>query len=126
MIQCLRLVEEADMARPCGIALRRRVVAAIDEGMSARAAAARFSVAPSPAIKWHQQWRTERSLEPARLAHPPGSKRDAFEGFIRGLTGARKNRYAQTFTPRHPGPDIQAQRQEWFDSPGESIEKTSA
>ena len=91
MIQCLRLVEEVDMARPYGIALRRRVVAAIDEGMSARAAAARFSVAPSSAIKWHQQWRTERSLEPARLGHPPGSKLDAFEGFILDLVAADKD-----------------------------------
>ena len=91
MIQCLRLVEEADMARPCGIALRRRVVAAIDEGMSARAAAARFSVAPSSAIKWHQQWRTERSLEPARLGQPPGSKLDAFEAFILDLVAVDKD-----------------------------------
>ena len=79
------------MARPYGIELRRRVVAAIDEGMSARAAAARFSVAPSSAIKWHQQWRTERSLEPARLGHPPGSKLDAFEGFILDLVAADKD-----------------------------------
>ena len=79
------------MARPYEIELRRRVVAAIDEGMSARAAAARFSVAPSSAIKWRQQWRTERSLEPARLGHPPGSKLDAFEGFILDLVAADKD-----------------------------------
>ena len=62
------------MVRPYGFELRRRVVDAIDEGMSARAAAARFSVAPSSAIKWHQQWRAEGSLEPARQGQPPGSK----------------------------------------------------
>ena len=79
------------MVRPYGIELRRRVVAAIDEGMSARAAAARFSVAPSSAIKWHQQWRTEGSLEPARLGHPPGSKLDGFEAFILDLVAVDKD-----------------------------------
>jgi transposase len=62
MIQCLWLFTEADMVRPFGFELRRRVVDAIDEGMSARAPAARFSLAPSSAIKWHQQWRAEGSL----------------------------------------------------------------
>ena len=50
------------MVRPFGFELRRRVVDAIDEGMSARAPAARFSLAPSSAIKWHEQWRAEGSL----------------------------------------------------------------
>jgi transposase len=42
------------MTKPYGIELRRRVVTAIDDGMSARAAAVRFSVASFSAIKWHQ------------------------------------------------------------------------
>lgn len=79
------------MVRPYGIELRRRVVAAIDDGMSARSAAARFLVAPSSAIKWHQQWRAVGSLEPARQGHPPGSKLDAHEAFILGLVSANKD-----------------------------------
>ena len=78
------------MVRPCGIELRQRVVGAIDSGMSARAAA-RFSVAPSSAIKWHQQWRAEGSLDPARQGQPPGSKLDAHEAFILGLVAADKD-----------------------------------
>ena len=79
------------MVRPYGFELRRRVVDAIDEGMSARAAAARFSVAPSSAIKWHQQWRARGSLEPARQGQPPGSKLDAHEAFILALVSADKD-----------------------------------
>jgi len=79
------------MVRPYGTDLRRRVVDAIDGGMSARAAAARFSVAPSSAIKWHQQWRAEGSLEPARQGQPPGSKLDAHEAFILGLVSTDKD-----------------------------------
>ena len=79
------------MVRPYGIELRQRVVGAIDSGMSARAAAARFSVAPSSAIKWRQQWRAEGSLEPARQGQPPGSKLDAHEVFILGLVATDKD-----------------------------------
>lgn len=91
MIQCLQGLLEADMVRPYGIELRQRVVDAIDGGMSARSAAARFSVAPSSAIKWHQQWRAEGSLDPARQGQPPGSKLDAHEAFILGLVNADKD-----------------------------------
>jgi transposase len=35
--------------------LRRRLLAAIDDGMSCRAAAARFGVALSTAIRWQDQ-----------------------------------------------------------------------
>jgi transposase len=59
--------------------------------MSARAAAARFSVAPSSAIKWQQQWRAQGLLEPARQGQPPGSKLDAQEAFILSLVAADKD-----------------------------------
>jgi len=71
--------------------LRFRVVEAIDGGMSARGAAARFSVAPSTAIHWHRQWREEGSIAPARQGQPPGSKLDAHEAFILGLVEATKD-----------------------------------
>ncbi len=44
--------------------LRRRVVAAVEDGISCRCAAARFGVAPSTAIKWLQQWRRTGSVQP--------------------------------------------------------------
>ena len=71
--------------------LRRRVVSAIDGGMSARAAAARFSVAPSTAIHWHRRWRETGSVAPDRQGQPVGSKLDAHEGFIFDLVAAEKD-----------------------------------
>jgi len=73
------------MARAYGLDLRRRVVDAIDGGFSARAAADRFSVAPSTAINWHRQWREVGSLDPGRQGKPSRSKLDAYEAFILGL-----------------------------------------
>ncbi|WP_286705306.1 helix-turn-helix domain-containing protein [Acidiphilium sp. 37-64-53] len=44
--------------------LRRRLLAAIDKGMSCRAAAARFGVAPATAIRWQAQRRATGSFAP--------------------------------------------------------------
>lgn len=79
------------MARAFGLDLRRRVVEAIDGGMSARGAAARFSVGVSTAISWHRQWREQRSLSPRRQGKPKGSKLDAHEAFILGQIEADKD-----------------------------------
>lgn len=73
------------MARAYGLDLRRRVVEAIDGGLSARRAAAQFSVGISTAINWHRQWREEGSLEPGRQGKPRRSKLDPYEAFILGL-----------------------------------------
>jgi transposase len=111
------------MVRPYGIDLRQRVVEAIDAGLSARSAAARFLVVPSSAIKWHQQWRAEGSLEPAGQNQPPSSKLDAHEAFILGLVAIRKDitlhEIAEHLKTEHSAeqvrPDVQARRQDWFD-----------
>lgn len=52
------------MGQPLSMDLRVRLIAAIDEGMSCRAAAARFGVAPSTAIRWHAQRRDVGHFEP--------------------------------------------------------------
>jgi len=44
--------------------LRSRVLAAVDEGMSCRAAAARYGVAPSTAIRWQAQRRETGDFAP--------------------------------------------------------------
>jgi transposase len=44
--------------------LRSRLLAAVDAGMSCRAAAARFGVAPSTAIRWQDQRRTTGNIAP--------------------------------------------------------------
>jgi transposase len=46
------------------IDLRVRVLAAIDAGMSCRAAAVRFGVAPSTAIRWFAQRRVTGNIAP--------------------------------------------------------------
>lgn len=43
--------------------LRRRVIEAVDGGMTRRAAAQRFGVAASSAIKWVQRWRQTGSVQ---------------------------------------------------------------
>jgi transposase len=74
------------MARTLSQDLRDRVIAAIDDGLSCRAAAARFGVSPSSAIRWRQ-----RALEHGQaVAKPRGGDRhssriEAHGGFIREL-----------------------------------------
>ena len=52
------------MGQPLSMDLRRRLLAAIDAGMSCRAAATRFGVAPSTAIRWQAQRRATGSFAP--------------------------------------------------------------
>lgn len=69
------------MARPYSMDLRERVVAAVEDGMSCHAAAARFGVAASSAIKWVRRVRETGSAVPGRMGgHKPnilsGANRD--------------------------------------------------
>ena len=91
MILYPELIREADMGFFYGLDLRHRVVDAIAGGMSARSAAARFSVAPSTAINWHRRWRDTGSVEPARQGQPTGSKLDDHEAFILDLVENEKD-----------------------------------
>lgn len=61
------------MSKPYSTDLRERVVAAVEqEGMSRHAAAARFGVAPSSAIKWVQRYRATGSVAPGQMGgHKP-------------------------------------------------------
>ena len=52
------------MTRRLSDDLRRRVVTAVDDGMSRREAARRFGIAPSTAIKWVWAWRLTGSYRP--------------------------------------------------------------
>ena len=52
------------MGQPLSMDLRSRLLAAIDAGMSCRAAAERFGVAPSTAIRWQAQRRATGSFAP--------------------------------------------------------------
>ena len=52
------------MTRPLSDDLRRRVVTAVDDGMSRRGAAKRFGIAPSTAIKWVRVWQRTGCYRP--------------------------------------------------------------
>ena len=52
------------MTRPLSDDLRRRVVTAVDDGMSRRGAGKRVGIAPSTAIKWVRAWRLTGSYRP--------------------------------------------------------------
>lgn len=61
------------MVRPISTDLRERLVAAVErDGISARAAAARFGVSVSSAIKWVRRHRETGSVAPDRMGgHKP-------------------------------------------------------
>ncbi len=60
------------MAKPLDLDLRARIVAAVNGGMSCRAAAARFDISESAAIKLLQRYRATGSIEPGQMGgHKP-------------------------------------------------------
>lgn len=60
------------MAKPLDHDLRIRIIAAVNGGMSCRAAAQRFSVSPSAVIKLMARFRTTGSLKPGPMGgHRP-------------------------------------------------------
>ncbi len=79
------------MACAYSLDLRRRVIEAIEGGLSTRAAARRFSIGISTAGAWYRQWRATGDFRPGRQGQPPGSKLDAVEAFILGLVEERKD-----------------------------------
>ena len=54
----------SEMGKPLAMDLRRRALAAVDAGMSRRAAAGRFGVSVSSVIRWDAQRRATGSFEP--------------------------------------------------------------
>jgi len=77
--------------RAYGLDLRQRVVAAIECGMSTRAAARQFSVSVAAAGAWARRKRATGSVAPGKQGHPGGSKLDAYERFILDLIEAEKD-----------------------------------
>jgi putative transposase len=72
------------MAKPYSTDLRARVVAAVEtEGMSRHAAAARFGVSASTAIKWVQRLHRTGSVAPGQMGgHKPKMIRGAHEDWL--------------------------------------------
>lgn len=77
------------MAKALSVDLRERVVAAVDAGMSRRAAAERFGVGVSSAIRFVQRSRERGDLTPDKRGGNFRSHRiDAHREFILGLVEA--------------------------------------
>jgi transposase len=55
------------MSKALSLDLRERVIAAIDGGLSCRAAAARFGVSAASAIRWRQLTRKQGDARPGPL-----------------------------------------------------------
>jgi transposase len=73
------------MGKPLGMDLRHRVIAAIEGGLSTRAAAARFSIGIATAGAWARLKRKTGGICPARQGPRRRSKLDPREAFILGL-----------------------------------------
>jgi len=72
------------MAKPYSMDLRERVVAAIvDEGLSRHAAAARFGVSYSAAIRWAKRLRETGSVAPGQMGgHKPKKIMGAYRDWL--------------------------------------------
>jgi transposase len=64
------------MPKACSSDLRERVIEAVEEGASRRAAAERFEVSASSAVKWFPAWEKEGRRE----AKPCGGSQSPLEG----------------------------------------------
>ena len=73
------------MGRAFSNDLRRRVISAIENGLSTRAAARRFDIGESTAGAWHRLWRTTGDCRARKQGQPAGSKLDAHAAFILDL-----------------------------------------
>lgn len=73
------------MGQPLSMDLLSRVLAAIDDGMSCRSAAARFGVAPSTAIRWHEQRRDTGSFAPKPQGGDTGSRNGGTTSWPSGM-----------------------------------------
>lgn len=71
------------MAAPLSLDLRLRVVRAIsEEGMSRRAAAARFGVGVRTAERWIDAYRLDGRLEPGKMGNPSPPKLAAHRAMV--------------------------------------------
>lgn len=78
------------MTAPLSQDLRKRLARAVEAGSSARAAAARFEVSASAAIKLVRRVRETGSTEPARIGGYRQPLLAGHEELLRELTASRK------------------------------------
>lgn len=80
------------MGKPLSMDLRSRALAAVDEGLSCRAAARRFGVSASTVIRWHDQRRSTGGYAAKAQGGDTRSRRiEAHRDTILALYGARRD-----------------------------------
>lgn len=79
------------MGRALSEDLRKRVIGAIEDGLSTRAAARRFAVGIATAGAWYRRYRRTGSVHPCKQGQPSRSKLDAHEAFILTLVAEQKD-----------------------------------
>jgi transposase len=80
------------MARALSQDLRSRVIAAVDGGMTRRAAAERFGIGVATAIRWLRTWRAEGRATAMRMGGDVRSQRiEAFRDLILATVEAEKD-----------------------------------
>ena len=100
------------MAKSLSRDLRERLVAAVEGGMSRRAAAERFGVSPSRAVRWVSAWRLAGAASAKRQGGDRRSRRiEAFAAIILAaverevditlveLTALLRDQHGQHFAP---------------------------
>ena len=75
------------MTKPYSADLRVRVVEAVDEGATRQEAAERFGVSVSSAVRWHQAWRHEGTMD----AKPYGGSRSPWRITPRRFSPSSRN-----------------------------------
>jgi transposase len=116
------------MAKPLSNDLRERIVEAVEGGQSRRAAAGRFAVSSSSAIKWMQRWQASGSV----AALPSGGSRsplDEYSAVLLGLIAAEPDLTLDEVVERLSGQGIAASRTavwRFFDRQGISFKKKPA
>lgn len=73
------------MPAPLSNDLRKRLVKAVEGGMSRNAAAVRFEVSISAVVKLHQRWKTSGSYEPNTVGGYRGHKLTAHRQLVEEL-----------------------------------------
>lgn len=80
------------MGKPLSMDLRERVVAAVEGGMSRRAAAERFGISAATAVRWSQRKRSTGTVKPSPQGGDKHSHRiEAHAGLIFGLVEERRD-----------------------------------
>jgi transposase len=94
------------MAAPLSLDIRKRIVAAVEGGASCRAAAERFAVSESAAIKLVERWEQTGSLEPGQMGgHRPFALAE-HDGLVRELIAAHPDQTLDELLDRLVGRGI--------------------